>query len=103
MLKLAELKNIGGIVEIIETNTFKKAAKKLHRNQIEDLDEAVKSIVNNPNIGERKVGNLIGVRVYKFHMVNQLMLLAYLYDEYQNEITVLDLASHENFYKNLKK
>ena len=92
MLKLAELNNIGGIVQIIETNIFKRVAKKLHRNQIADLDEAVKSIINNPNIGEAKVGNLAGVRVYKFHMVNQLTLLAYIYDELKDEIVVLDLA-----------
>ena len=103
MLKRAELKNIGGIVEIIETNAFERSVKRLHRNQIKDLDEAVKNIINNPNIGEVKVGDLAGVRVYKFRMVNQLTLLAYIYDELKNEIVVLNFAPHEHFYRNLKK
>lgn len=89
--------------EILLTNTFKRAAKRLHRNQISVLEDAIEAIQNNPTIGELKVGDLAGIRVYKFHVLNQLILLAYLYNQSTNEITLLSFAPHENFYENLKK
>jgi mRNA-degrading endonuclease RelE of RelBE toxin-antitoxin system len=89
-------------MKIIQTNRFKKATKKLHKNQKKDLDEAVKTIMENPIIGDAKVGDLIGVRVYKFKMVNQLTLLAYTYDDDIITLTLLALDSHQNFYSNLK-
>lgn len=90
-------------MKILITGTFKRAEKKLHHNQTIILEEAIKKIESKPIIGEVKIGDLAGVRVYKFHMLHQLVLLAYSYNELQNEITLLSFASHENFYKNLKK
>ncbi|WP_353274429.1 MULTISPECIES: type II toxin-antitoxin system RelE/ParE family toxin [unclassified Wolbachia] len=58
---------------------------------------------DNPCIGELKSGDLAGVRVYKFSIFNQLTLLAYFYNEQNNELTLLALAPHENFYRDLKK
>lgn len=63
---------------IVQTPSFKKALKKLHVNQRADLMLAVKQIANEPEIGEKKVGDLDYLRVYKFKMVNQLTLLAYM-------------------------
>ena len=90
-------------MDVFETNIFTRSAKKLHRNQIAALDQAVSNIQSNPTIGELKTGDLVGVRVYKFHMLNQLKLLAYVYDEQKHAVTMLDLAAHENFYQNLKR
>ena len=56
-----------------------------------------------PQIGQTKIGDLNGVRIYKFKMVRQLTLLAYLYDEGTITLTLLALGSHENFYRDLKK
>lgn len=89
-------------MEVIQTQTFAKAVKKLHRNQKEDLDKAVKTIVKDTNIGELKVGDLAGVRVHKFKMVNQSVLLAYTYNPDSIVLTLLVLGSHENFYRDLK-
>jgi len=36
-------------------------------------------------------------------MVHQLTLLAYNYDETDENFTLLALGSHENFYRDLKK
>lgn len=87
---------------ILQTNRFKKAVKKLHPNQKQELDLAVKAIVNNPDLGELKVGDLAGIRVYKFKMVSQLMLLAYQFENDTITLTLLALGSHENFYRDLK-
>lgn len=85
------------------TQIFKRAAKKLHRNQVTLLEEAIQQIQSNPTVGDAKVGDLAGVRVYKFHMHSQLILLAYTYDEHAQELILLSFASHENFYSDLKK
>lgn len=90
-------------MNIVETRTFSKQVKKLHKNQKKELDEAIKEIIKNPEIGEVKKGDLNGIQVYKFKMVNQLTLLAYDFYPQQKQIILLSLGSHENFYRDLKK
>jgi len=67
-----------GEIKIFQTRLFQNQKKKLKKNQIDDLDNAIKSIVENPLIGQQKTGLLSKVWVYKFSMVNQQKLLAYL-------------------------
>lgn len=86
-----------------QTNTFKKCVKKLHPTQKKELDTAIKEIMNSPRLGEIKIGDLTGVRVYKFKMNKQLCLLAYMHIEAQETITLLLFGPHENFYRDLKK
>jgi mRNA-degrading endonuclease RelE of RelBE toxin-antitoxin system len=90
-------------VKTLLTNTFRRASKKLHRNQIAILEEAIRKIGVEPSVGDSKAGDLAGVRVYKFRMLHQQILLAYTYNESRNEVTLLTFSSHENFYDNLKK
>lgn len=84
------------------TTSFKKSVKKLMRNQVKMVEDAIDEIVkNSEEIGELKKGDLADIRVYKLHIHKQLMLLAYQY--YQKEIVLLSLSTHENFYRDLKK
>ena len=88
-------------MKILQTLTFKKKIKKLHAQQKKELDKAIRLLASEPNAGSLKKGDLADVRVYKFHMINQFMFLAYYYED--NEyITLLALGTHENFYRNLK-
>lgn len=87
---------------IQQTKTFKKGVKKLHPSQKKELDKAVTEIMHCPTSGESKIGDLAGVRVYKFRMNKQLMLLAYTYVDALNTITLLLFEPHENFYRDLK-
>ena len=89
-------------MRIVQTPPFKKAVKRLHRNQKQALDEAVESVMGNPLIGEQKAGDLAWLRVYKFHMVNQLTLLAYEYAAGSDVVMLHGVGSHENFYRDLK-
>lgn len=88
---------------ILENNAFKKAAKKLHKNQRRDLEQAVAEIVKNVKIGEAKIQDLKGIRTYKFKMVGQLTLIAYTYEDEILTLTLLAFSSHENFYRDLKR
>lgn len=88
-------------MKVVMTNAFKKSAKKLLRNQVVLVEEAIDDIVKNPDVGELKKGDLADIRVHRFHMYQQLMLLAYCYSE--QELVLLSLGTHENFYRDLKK
>lgn len=89
------------IKEIIQSPTFANQKKKLHKQQIKDLDQAVKSIFQNPSIGDAKIGDLQGVQVYKFKSQNQQILLAYEIVEWI--LYLYTFGSHENFYRDLKR
>lgn len=90
-------------MKVVQTSTFKHQAKKLHINQKVSLDKAIHHILLSPEIGELKKGKLIGVRVYKFQMINQLTLLAYELSSDKMQVILLAIGSHENFYRNLEK
>lgn len=89
------------MLHISQTLSFKKRVKKLHKNQKIELDSAIITILKNPSLGEEKKGDLGGVFVYKFKMIHQLTLLAYMFDD--TTLTLLELGSYENFYRDLKK
>ncbi|WP_320151033.1 type II toxin-antitoxin system RelE/ParE family toxin [uncultured Tolumonas sp.] len=91
------------ITQVLQTPTFKKAVKKLHKNQKADLDEAIKQLMIDPLLGEQKKGDLAFLRVYKFSMVNQLTLLGYSYEDGTVTLELMALGSHENFYRDVKK
>lgn len=90
-------------MRVVQTTRFKKAVKKLHKSQKRDLDEAVRAIMADLSLGEMKIGDLAGVRVYKFKMAAQLTLLAYSVDKRVITLTLLALGAHENFYRDLKR
>jgi len=45
-------------MDIRQTPLFERTVKKLSKQDKADLDEAVKLVANDPDIGERKVGDL---------------------------------------------
>ncbi len=90
-------------MKIVQTNRFEKVYKKLHKNQLEYVNTAIRDIIANPFIGTRKVGDLEDIFVYKFKMVGQLTLIAYMYEEKQIILTFVALGSHENFYRDIKR
>ena len=87
--------------KVLQTRTFANNKKKLHKNQIKDLDKAVHEILENPENGEQKKGDLLDVYVYKCKITKKLFLIAYQYDD--ATLTLLMIGPHENFYRDLKK
>ncbi len=90
-------------MKVLQSSLFAKTVKKLHKPEKALLDDAIKALLVEPELGDLKTGDLNGVRVYKFKVNTQQMLLAY---RYQKEVLVLMLlayGSHENFYRDLKK
>lgn len=91
------------IKQILQTPTFKKAVKKLKPNQKADLDKAVKLLMQQPELSQKKRGDLTYLRVYKFQMVKQLTLLGYSYEDGSVILELLNVGSHENFYRDMKR
>jgi mRNA-degrading endonuclease YafQ of YafQ-DinJ toxin-antitoxin module len=99
-------------MEIFQTSRFKRAYKKLHQNQLAEVNAALQEIINNPEIGEQKRGDLSWLRVHKFQMVKHLVLIGYCIEpefsptlpiETERRLTFVDIGSHENFYRDIKK
>ncbi len=90
-------------MEIQQSRLFERQLKKLHDNQRRDVEGAMHEVIENPGGGIHKTGDLAGMRVHKFHMVRQLTLLAYEYDEKADILRFAAVGSHENFYRDLKK
>lgn len=89
-------------MRLLVTASFVRATKKLHPSQKTELDAALNVISSSPAIEEAKAGDLLGVRVYKFKLSQQLCLLAYrILDE--KSIKLLTFGPHENFYHDLKR
>lgn len=88
-------------VRTIQANSFLRAYKRLHNQQKDAVDAAILAIVQRPELGEAKKGDLNGVHVYKFDCVGQPFLLAYEYDP-QSRVLLL-VGTHENFYRLLKR
>lgn len=88
-------------VEVLQTPSFIKKRKKLRKNEIADLDDAVRAIIANPEIGVQKRGDLADIWVYKFKMAKRENLLAYTWDVEKRVLVALGV--HENFYRDLKK
>jgi mRNA-degrading endonuclease YafQ of YafQ-DinJ toxin-antitoxin module len=88
---------------VLQTKRFEKAYKRLHPNQLAKVNQALETIIKAPDIGEQKKGDLAWLRVYKFNMVNQSILIGYSVKEAKETIlTFIDMGAHENFYRDLK-
>jgi len=89
------------ITEVIQSPNFAKQKKKLKKNQIKKLDNAIRTIMENPSIGDSKLGDLQGVRVYKYKISNNQILLAY--EVVESTLYLYSFGSHQNFYRELRK
>jgi mRNA interferase RelE/StbE len=86
---------------VLQSPYFKRAYKKLHPNQVKPVNDAIRHILSDPACGEEKKGNLAGVRVFKFKVLDRQFLLAYEHDK--ETLHLLALGVHENFYRDIKK
>jgi mRNA-degrading endonuclease RelE of RelBE toxin-antitoxin system len=86
-----------------QTRRFARQYKKLHDNTAGDVDAAVDVLAQNPEVGERKKGDLAALRVFKFRSAGQLFLLGYTLDEDVRLVYLEAVGPHENFYRDLKR
>ena len=92
---------------------FSRFVKKSHRPLQLVIEDAVDEVCADVTIGEAKLGDLAGIRVYKFRLNRQEYLMAYrprslveVVDPPAIEWLIIDFYQaglHENFYDDLKR
>ncbi len=87
-------------LKVSQTPLFGRTVKKFKKQEKSALDSEVKKLLENPEIGEEKKGDLQGIRVYKYKFNTQQVLLSYSVSE--NEILLITVGAHENYYRDLK-
>ncbi|HAS8440036.1 TPA: type II toxin-antitoxin system RelE/ParE family toxin [Vibrio vulnificus] len=93
----------GSEVEVFQTNRFEKQMNKLPQKQCELVEDEIDKIIDNPEIGTRKKGDLSHLWVHKFKMDKQEVLLGYSWVEDKLELYLLNVGPHENYYESMKK
>lgn len=88
---------------IRQTRRFSRTYKSLQDNVAAGVDVAVAEVAMNPDIGEKKKGDLASLWVYKFRCLGQLYLLGYTRDDNIRLVYLEALGPHENFYRDLKR
>ena len=87
--------------QVFQSPLFERKKKRLTKSENTVLDDDARRICETPEIGEAKKGDLTGIFVQKFKVRDKLFLLAYEFDA--NEVLLLALGTHENFYRDLKR
>jgi len=87
---------------IIQMPRFARTKKKLPPKVQLEVDKAIEGIAKDPFLGEAKTGALAGMRVHKFKVGPQQLLLAYRFDAKANTIEAWAVGPHENFYRDLE-
>ena len=90
--------------EVRQTRRFARSYKKLtNATLIADTDAAVATVAQNPDVGERKKGDLAQLWVHKFRSNGQLYLLGYTSEDTVRLVYLEALGPHENFYRDMKR
>ncbi|MBA7546586.1 hypothetical protein ES705_38978 [subsurface metagenome] len=87
-------------MRVLQSRSFAKKTKRFTKKQKTILDKQVKRILDNPDIGQEKKGDLRGVHVHKFKIESIQYLLSYRFDK--DNLELIMLGPHENYYRNLK-
>lgn len=92
---------------------FSRFVKKAHKPLQLAIEDAVEDVCGDLEIGEAKVGDLAGIRVYKFRFNRNEYLIAYrppspdaMRQESDVQFLIIDFyqaGTHENFYEELKR
>jgi len=86
-----------------QTKRFARTYKKLQNNIAACVDAAAGEIAEDPDIGEKKKGDLAELWVHKFRCKNQEYLLGYTRNDTIRLIYLEAVGPHENFYRDLKR
>ncbi len=87
-------------MKVFQSSSFSKKVKKFKKNEKEELDTAVKEIIETPSVGVEKKGDFKGIFIHKFKIQNTLYLLSYRIIE--QDLELIMIGPHENYYRDLK-
>ncbi|NIE72755.1 type II toxin-antitoxin system RelE/ParE family toxin [Pantoea sp. Acro-807] len=90
-------------IDIYQTSRFEKSLNRLTQQEQDSVDDEIDRIIENPDLGERKKGDLNYLRVHKFYLGKQQYLLGYSWQNQKLELYLLSLGTHENYYDEHKR
>lgn len=90
-------------VDVYQTSRFEKAFNKLPEEHQTAVDDEIDKVIDDPELGEQKKGDLSHLWVHKFKLDGQEFLLGYSWVENKLELYLLNLGPHENYYQQMKK
>lgn len=85
--------------QIIQSGVFRKRVRKLHQREKLILDDQIRTILNDPSVGQEKSGDLKGVFVHKLKIDSTQYLLAYRVTK--DNLELIMIGPHENYYRDL--
>ena len=90
-------------INVYQTKTFQKILNRLDDKTRDQVDDEIELIIDDPEIGDQKKGDLAHIRVHKFRVHDEQVLLGYNWNEGSLTLTLMSLGPHENFYRKLKQ
>ncbi len=88
-------------MKIYQSRFFEQKVKKMSKQEKDTLDEEIRRIAANREIGEEKKGDLRGVFIHKFKFKTTQYLVAY--RKVAAHLELVMVGPHENYYKDLKQ
>lgn len=88
------------IMDALYSPAFRKFVKKQSRAFQLAIEDEAKKVLENPQTGKGKKGDLASIRVHKFKFHAREYLMAY--SVVRSDVLFYMVGSHENFYRVLK-
>ncbi len=88
-------------MKILQSRLFARTVRKFHKQEKAALDDEIRKIIRNPEIGQEKRGELKGVFVHKFKIHTTQYLLSYKLHG-SNALKLIMIGPHENYYRDLE-
>lgn len=89
-------------MKVFQSRSFSKRVKKFKNQEKRILDNQIRQIIKNPDIGQEKRGVLKGIFVLKFKIHTTQYLLAYRIKN-KDILELVMIGPHENYYRDLEK
>ena len=88
-------------MKVLQSPLFEQRVRKFSKEQKLILDEQIKLLIENPEFGTEKKGDLKEVFIHKFKIKTIQYLLAYRFNE--EKIELIMIGPHQNYYRDLKR
>lgn len=88
-------------MKVLQSRLFEQRVRKFSKEQKLILDEQIKLLIENPEFGTEKKGDLKEVFIHKFKIKTIQYLLAYRFNE--EKIELIMIGPHQNYYRDLKR
>ena len=90
-------------IEVYMTRVFRKSLDRMDDETLEVVEDEIDAIIDNPELGTQKKGDISYLRVHKFKVHGHQLLLGYSWQEDELHLYLLNIGPHENFYRDVKK